>query len=78
MKNNIINRDKDGNRHGVQIDYDPNGNIKCIGNYHHGISYGYSAWFKSDNSIEFKEYRNMGKWIYEEDHEWNKQIEIKI
>ena len=78
MNKDIINHDKNGNLHGVQIEYHSNGNIRWIDNYHHGILNGYEAWFRSDNSIDFKDYYNMGKRIYDEDHLWSKQIEIKI
>ena len=78
MKNDIRNYDKNGNWHGLQITYWSNGNIRWITNYHHGKLNGYEAWFNPDNSINFKSYWNMTKWIYEEDHEWNKQIQINI
>ena len=77
MKKDIINRDKNGNLHGKQIYYHPNDNIGWIENYHHDKPNGYLAWFNQDNSINFKDYWNMGKLIYEEDH-WTNQINIKI
>ena len=35
------------------------------------------VWFNEDNSIDFKQYWNMDKRIYDEDH-WGNQIEINI
>ncbi len=78
MKNNIENKDKQGNRHGKQIWYYINGNIQFIANHHHGKLNGYQAWFKSDNSIRYKQYLDMNKWVYDEDHWFNNQIKIKI
>ncbi len=77
MKQNIRNYDKDGKAHGKQIWYYSNGNIRWISNYHHGIYHGYQDSFNPDNSIRYKEYFNMGKWIYNENH-WRKEIQIKI
>ena len=77
MKQNIKNKDKQGKRHGKQIRYYPNGNIFCIDNYHHGKWHGYQAFFNDDNSIEYKEYYNMGNSIYSEDH-YHKHIQINI
>ena len=78
MKNNIRNYDKNNNLHGEQITYHPNGNIWWIYNYHHAKWNGYQADFNSDKSIGFKQYLDMGNRIYEEDHGFNEQIEIKI
>ena len=77
MKNNIRNRDENGNLHGKQISYHSNDNISWIYNYHHGKYQGYQAWFNIDKSIFNKSYYNMGKRIYSEYH-WSKQIGIKI
>ena len=49
MNKDIRNYDKQGKRHGIQIDYFSNGNIKWIDNYHHGKLNGYEAWFRLDN-----------------------------
>ncbi len=78
MNKDIRNYDKQGKNHGKQISYHTNGNTQWIYNYHHGKRNGYIALFKSDKSIYFKQYWNMGKWIYNEDHWDNKQIQIKI
>ena len=78
MKKDIRNYDKNGKWHGLQITYYHNGNICEIVNYHHGNKHGYRAWFYKNKSIYFKQYRDMGKWIYNEDHWDNKQIQIKI
>ena len=78
MNKDIRNRDKNGNLHGKQIDYHLNGNICNIDNWYHGEPNGYSAWFKVNGLINDKEYFNMGKRIYEEDHLWHRQIRIKI
>ena len=78
MKKDIRNYDKNGNYHGEQISYHSNDNITWIYNYNHGIRNGYHAWFKSDKAIDFKNYWNMNKLIYSENHHWSKQIQIKI
>ena len=77
MKKDIRNKDEQGNLHGEQIDYHPNGEIRWILNYHHGKPHGYIAWFYSDNTIEHKSYWNTDKKIYGENHYYN-QIEINI
>ena len=77
MKDNIRNKDKQGKRHGKKISYHPNGNIRWISNFHHGKRHGYLAWFYKDKSIQFKQYCNMGKWIYDEYH-YDNQIQINI
>ena len=78
MRNNIRNTDKQGKLHGEQIDYYSNDNISWIENYHHGLWHGYQIGFNPDNTISFKQYCNMNKWVYEEDHVWSNQIRIKI
>ena len=78
MKQDISNYDKQGNYHGVQIDYDTNGNIRWIRNFHHGKYHGYRTFFNLDNSIQFKTYWNMDKRIYKEDHWIHMQIQINI
>ncbi len=78
MKNNIINLDDNGNYHGKQIYYWSNGNIQWIENFHHDIWYGYQVGFNKDKSINYKDYYNMDKLIYSENHCYNNQIEIKI
>ena len=77
MNKDIRNFDEQGKLHGQQITHHTNGNIWFITNYHHGKRHGYRVWFYKDKSIEYKQYCNMGKWIYDEDH-LNKQIQIKI
>ncbi len=77
MKDNIRNKDKNGEYHGEQIDYHSNGNIQWIRNYHHGKPNGYRTFFNQDKTISFKQYWNMNKWIYKESH-WTNQIQIKI
>ena len=77
MNKDIRNYDENGNWHGKQIDYYPNGNILAITNYHHSKYLGYQGWFKSDKTIAYKEYCNMNNKIYEEDH-LNNQIQIRI
>ena len=78
MKKDIENYNKQGNLHGVQIHYLLNGNIRWIRNYYHGLWHGYRVSFNLDNSIFNKQYWNMDKVLYIEDHEWSKQIQIKI
>ena len=78
MNKNVINKDDNGNLHGEQIRYWPNGNIFCIDNWYHGKAHGYEVSFNLDNSIAYKCYWNMGNRIYEEHHGWYKQIEITI
>ena len=80
MKYTVRNYDEydyNGNWHGVQICYYPNGNIMWIDDYHHGKFHGYSAVFNPDKSINYKEYWNMDNMIYNEYHA-NNQIQINI
>ena len=78
MSKDIENIDKQGNRHGLQIECWTNGNIWLIENLYHGLWDGYDATFNRDKSIRYKTYWNMNKWLYDENHWFNNQIEIKI
>ncbi len=78
MNKDIINKDENGKYHGVQIDYHSNGNIKWIANFNRLDLNGYLVRFNPDNSINYKSYWNIDKCIYNENHAWSKQIEIRI